>query len=768
MIFANYFVEIEMIEMEVFYSIIIVLIFGLAIADLVVGVSNDAVNFLNSAIGSKAIPMRTILAVAGIGVLVGAVFSSGLMEVARKGIFMPELYFFNEIIIIFLAVIVTDILLLDIFNSFGIPISTTVLVVFELLGASVCLAVLKMNTSSGVDVVLSEYINIDKASDISIGILLSVVLAFIVGAVVQYISRLIFTFEFQKKALGFKALFGGVSLSAITYFILIKGINSIQFISDDFVVTIKTNTLYIILISLVIWTLLSWFVEHILRINLFKFIIVLGTFALALAFAGNDLVNFIGVSIAAWQAFELWQEAYQVMGVLPSEFSMKALSGEVETPEYILIIAGLVMVLTLWFSSKAQYVVQTGVNLSRQGEGEERFKANIISQKVVRLFYYVGLGVKSIIPKSFNDFANARFEKGQPKKVKQGITKPSFDMLRASINLVLASILISIATNFTLPLSTTYITFMVAMGTSFGDKAWGRESAVYRVSGVLSVIGSWFLTAIIAFSLAGIVALVIYFGEIYAVVFLTAFVVFSLIRSGIKHSKRVKIQKQNKRFKRSDIITINDITAESSQNIVSVIEGIDARYTEMVNSLGYHDLSKLKKILRELPELENEIDDLKDNVFYYIKSLEDDTVEASKFYILTLDYLQEMVQSMAYMIRTSHKYVNNTHRNLKFNQIRELKGISRDLSAIFAHIKIVFSKNEFDDIEFLIQQKKELQEIVSDLVKKQIERIRTTDMGQQNTKLYFGLLLETKDMITAGINILSLFYDYYIEAKEEF
>ncbi|RRO24327.1 inorganic phosphate transporter [Flavobacteriaceae bacterium 14752] len=753
--------------METFYIIIIILLFVLAIADLIVGVSNDAVNFLNSAIGSKAIPMRTILAVAGAGVLVGAVFSSGLMEVARKGIFMPELFFFDEIIIIFLAVLITDILLLDVFNSFGIPTSTTVSVVFELLGASVCIAALKIYYDPTSQMTLSQYINVDKATDITLGILLSVLIAFVVGAVVQFISRLVFTFEYLKKPTWLKALFGGVSLSAITYFILIKGINSIQFIGENFIDLVKSNTLIIIVLSLLSWTIISWLVQ-VLRFNLFKFIIVLGTFALALAFAGNDLVNFIGVSIAAWQSFELWLVAFQTQGILPSEFSMTALSGEVETPEYMLIIAGFIMVLTLWFSSKAQYVVQTGVNLSRQGEGDERFNANLLSRKIVRLSYYVGLGVKTVLPHTVQSFANSRFSRGSEKAIKHGITKPAFDLLRASINLVLASILISIATNFTLPLSTTYITFMVAMGTSFGDKAWGRESAVYRVAGVLNVIGSWLLTAVIAFSLAALVALIIYFGDIYAIVALVAFVVFSLIRSGLKHTKRVKSQKQKKRFNRSDIITINDITAESSHNITSVIQGIDIRYTDLVNNIGYHDLAKLKKTLKELPELENEIDDLKDNIFYYIKSLEDDTVEASKFYILTLDYLQDMVQSMAYMIRTSHKYVNNNHRNLKFNQIRELKSISRDLSAIFAHLKIVFQKNEFDDIEFLIQQKKELQDLVSALIQKQIERIRTTDMGQQNTKLYFGLLLETKDMITAGINMLNLFYDYYTEAKEEF
>lgn len=753
--------------METFYTILIILLFVLAIADLIVGVSNDAVNFLNSAIGSKAIPLRTILAVAGLGVLVGAVFSSGLMEVARKGIFMPELFFFDEIIIIFLAVLITDILLLDVFNSFGIPTSTTVSVVFELLGASVCIAALKIYNDPNSHIALSEYINVEKASDISIGILLSVLVAFVVGAVVQYISRLIFSFEYYKQPNWLKAMFGGVSLSAITYFILIKGINSIQFIDDNFIDLVKSNTLLIIVFSLLSWTVISWLVQA-LRFNLFKFIIVLGTFALALAFAGNDLVNFIGVSIAAWQSFELWLVAFQTQGILPSEFSMTALSGEVETPEYMLIIAGFIMVLTLWFSSKAQYVVQTGVNLSRQGEGDERFKANLLSRKTVRLSYYVGLGIKKIVPKAIQSFSSSRFDKGIDGNFKQGITKPAFDLLRASINLVLASILISIATNFTLPLSTTYITFMVAMGTSFGDKAWGRESAVYRVAGVLNVIGSWVLTAVIAFVGAAIVAVIIYYGETYAIVALVAFVAFSLIRSGLKHTKQVKSQKQKKRFKRSDIITINDITAESSNNIVSVIEGVDLRYTDLVNNLGYHDLSKLNKIRKDLPQLENEIDDLKDNIFYYIKSLEDDTVEASKFYILTLDYLQDMVQSMAYMARTSHKYVNNNHRNLKFNQIRELKSISRDLSATFEHLKIVFHKNEFDDIEFVIQQQKELQDLVSSLIKKQIERIRTTDMGQQNTKLYFGLLLETKDMITACINMLNLFYDYYTEAKEEF
>lgn len=753
--------------MDSFYTLIIILLFVLAIADLIVGVSNDAVNFLNSAIGSKAIPMRTILTVAGIGVLVGTVFSSGLMEVARKGVFSPELFYFDEIIIIFLAVLITDILLVDIFNSLGIPISTTVAIIFELLGASICVALIKIYGSDTTEPLLREFINVSSAVNISVWILFSVIIAFFTGAIVQYICRLIFTFDYNRKPIWVKTLFGGISLSAISYFILIKGINTLQFIDESYISLVKSNTLIIILSSLLIWSLISIFVE-LSKINLFKFIIILGTFALALAFAGNDLVNFIGVSIAAWQSFELWLSAYELSGILPSDYSMTALSGEVETPEIILIIAGLVMVLTLWFSSKARYVVQTGVNLSRQGEGDERFEANLLSRKIVRLFYYLRYGLDKVIPKKIQEYINIRFEKTNEDKNKQGITKPAFDLIRASINLVLASILISLATNFTLPLSTTYITFMVAMGTSFGDKAWGRESAVYRLAGVLNILGSGILISVIAFSVAFLIALLIYFGKIYAITALVLFVVFSIVRSGFKNSKRLKSQKHEKKFNRSDIITINDITSESSYNITSIIHGIDIRFVEMVNNIGYHDINKFRKTLKELPDLENEIDNLKDNIFYYIKSLEDDTVEASKFYILTLDYLQDMIQSLAYLIRTSYKYVNNNHRNLKFNQIRELKGISRDLSGIFAHLKIVFEKNEFEDIEFIIEQMKEIKDLVSELIQKQIERIRTTDMGQQNTKFYFGLLLETKDLITACISLLSLFQDYYEEAIEEF
>lgn len=755
--------------MELLYTGLIVLLFFLAIVDLVVGVSNDAVNFLNSAIGSKAVPMRTILVVAGLGVLVGAVFSSGLMEVARKGIFNPELFFFDEIIIIFLAVLITDILLLDFFNSIGIPTSTTVSVVFELLGAAVVISLLKLYESNPDFSSLGQFINVEKATEISFGILLSVFVAFCVGAIVQYISRLIFSFDYHKKLKYIGGLYGGVSLSAITYFILLKGTNTISFLDQNWIERVIDNKLWVIGISFLFWTLVSQLFIQVFRFHILKVIVVIGTFALALAFAGNDLVNFIGVSIAAWQSFLLWQEAFLASGVLPSDFLMSGLSGEVQTSPYLLVIAGGIMVVTLWFSSKAQYVVQTGVNLGRQGEGNERFKSNTLSRTIVRYAVFVGQTFSQLLSEPIQDKINSRFH--NPDKAlgyKKGVAKPAFDLLRASVNLVLASILISLATSYTLPLSTTYVTFMVAMGTSFGDRAWGRESAVYRVAGVFNVIGSWIATAAIAFTAAGLLSIIIWFGSFYAIGVLLVLAFFSIIRNAIKHSKRVKYEREHKKFNKTDIITINEINKESSDNIVKIISGVNFLLLDVVNNLGYHDLSRFKKSLKTQQELEMVIDELKDNVFYYIKSLQDTNVEASKFYVLTLDYLQDMVQSLAYITRTSHSHVSNNHKNLKFSQIRDLKGVQRDLDEVYSELVKAFQASEFDSIQKLISNEKKVLDKIADLIQKQIDRIRDTENSPKNSKLYFGILLETKTLTKTSIALLELFKDYYEEARQEF
>ncbi|MDT0689317.1 inorganic phosphate transporter [Salegentibacter sp. F188] len=751
--------------MEDVYIVMLVALLALAITDLVVGVSNDAINFLNSAIGSKAVSMRTILIVASLGVAVGAIFSSGLMEVARKGIFMPGQFYFEEIMIIFMAVMITDVLLLDFFNSLGLPTSTTVSIVFELLGAAVCMAAIKIYADTGNISELSSYINTSKATEIILGIFLAVFIAFIVGAVVQYVSRLIFSFQYDKKIKYVGALFGGVSLTAILFFILIKGLKSVSFISDGTVDFINDNTLAIIIAGFVVFTLLSQFVMSVLKINILRIIIVIGTFALALAFAGNDLVNFIGVPIAAWQSFEIWQSAYQSSGILPSELLMTDLSGEVATPEIFLVLAGVVMVVTIWFSKKARSVVDTGVNLARQGDGEERFEPNFLSRTIVRYSVLFGNAVSVVVPSPLKKRIDNKFNKPTSHVRSKRLDAPAFDMVRASVNLVVASILISIGTSLKLPLSTTYVTFMVAMGTSLSDRAWDRESAVYRVAGVLNVVGGWFVTALVAFTAAALFAAVIYYGGTIALAVLIIIAAVLVVRSSILHSKKSKEEKNKKRYNRADIITINEITSETSENISSVIGGVNKMYTKTVDNLGYHDLGKLKKNNKAIKKLEKEVDELKGNIFYFIKSLDEDSVEASKFYILILDYLQDMVQSISFITRNSYNHVHNNHKNLKFNQIRDLKKIDEKMQILFDEIKTLFDNHEFGDIERVLSEKQELLDSISDLIQKQINRIRTSETSPKNSKLYFGLLLETKDLVSSTMSLLQLFQDFYTEAK---
>jgi len=754
--------------MEDVYIVMLVGLFALAITDLVVGVSNDAVNFLNSAIGSKAVPLRTILIVASLGVGVGAIFSSGLMEVAREGIFVPGKFYFEEIMIIFMAVMIADILLLDFFNSIGLPTSTTVSIVFELLGAAVCISLLKIYHTTGDYGTLFSYINTTKATEIVTGILLSVVIAFTVGAVVQYFSRMVFSFQYEKKLKYVGAVFGGVSLSAILYFILLKGLKSISGLPDGFLDYVNDNTLIIVGVSFVIFTALSQMAIKLLNINILKVIIVVGTFALALAFAGNDLVNFIGVPIAAWQSFEIWQTAYQATGVLPSQLLMDGLTGEVQTPVFLLVFAGLIMVITLWFSSKAMKVTDTEINLGRQTGGDERFEPNIISRGIVRYFIGISNFVEGLIPAALSKKIDAKFQKTDNHERAKRLDAPSFDLVRASVNLVVASILISMATNLKLPLSTTYVTFMVAMGTSLSDRAWDRDSAVYRVAGVLNVIGGWFVTALIAFFGAALFAAIIYFGGIIAIAGLILIAVILIVRSAIVHSRKMKEEKKQKRYNRRDIITINEITVETSENISSVIGGINKMFTKTVDNLGYHDLGKLKKTSKQIDKLESDIDELKGNIFYFIKSLDDDSVEASKFYILILDHLQDMVQSIGFITRNSYNHVHNNHKNLKFNQIRDLKGIDEKTQGLFDDIKLIFDTHSFHNIDKVISEKQFLMDHVSDLIQKQINRIRTSETSPKNSKLYFGLLLEIKDLISSTMSLLILFQEFHKEAKRTF
>ena len=746
------------------YILMLIALTVLAIIDLVVGVSNDAVNFLNSAIGSKAIPVKKILIIASIGVFVGSVTSSGMMEVARKGIFVPGEFYFNEIMYIFMAVMITDILLLDVFNSLGMPTSTTVSIVFELLGAAVAMALIKIYTTDNGEtfVNLGKYINTETATFIIFGILLSVVVAFSIGAIVQFISRLIYSFHIENRPSYINAIFGGFAITAITYFIVIKGLKGTPF-KDNIDIYINGNIWLILAGGFVFWSLISQLLISIFKINILKLIIGIGTFSLALAFAGNDLVNFIGVPIAAWDSYAAWQKS----GQAATEFSMAVLDKKVSANFIYLLIAGAVMVVTIWTSKKAKTVIETGINLSRQGEGHERFQPNTLSRLVVRAAMGINVGISAIVPKKTLAFVDSKFQKPVIELSKDKTYEmPAFDLIRASINLIVAGILISVGTSLKLPLSTTYVTFMVAMGTSLADRAWGRESAVYRVAGVLNVIGGWFMTALVAFVAAAIVAYLINLGGIVMVGILLL-IVFSLIaRNSVNLTKKTQEVKKQEYIERAELITINGVIEESADHISGVINRVNKLYTHVVNDLANHDLNKLRKTDKHVGKLNDEIDGLKDGVFYFIKSLDETSVQGSRFYIMVLGYLQDVAQSISYISRASYKHVNNNHKNLKKGQIKDLKTIDIELSELLTKEAKIFENRDLDDLNDLLIQKNELLKNVSESIEKQVARIRTDETSPKNTTLYFSILLETKDLISALINLLQTYEEFHLTTKQ--
>ena len=744
-------------KMEQIYIIMLIALAVLAVTDLMVGVSNDAVNFLNSAIGSKAVSFKTIMIVASIGVAVGALYSNGMMEIARNGIFTPSMFTFNDVIVIFLAVMITDVLLLDVFNTLGLPTSTTVSIIFSLLGASVALAIYKVYVSGDDFNTLGNYINTEKATEIVYSILLSVALSFALGSFVQYISRLIFTFHVESRYKYVGAIFGGVAMTAITFFILVKGLKSITFVPSEIKGFIKESPFTIIAYSFVLWTIVCQLLISVFKYSIFKFIIIVGTFGLALAFAGNDLVNFIGVPIAAYQAFEIWAAPGQTLGA--TEFMMSGLEKEnLPAPFIFLAAAGVIMVYTLWTSKKAKSVIETEQNLSRQGEGNEKYNANTLSRNIVRGMMYLGNIISFILPKGLQRRLDAQFV--QPEYTGKRDEQPMFDVVRASVNLIVASVLISIGTSMKLPLSTTYVTFMVAMGSSFADRAWDRESAVYRVAGVFNVIGGWFVTALAAFLSSAIIAYVLFIGEVFAFFAFMIVVAIFFYRSNQIHKKKMKQDEEIKSLRKEDILTIKEMITESSSQISKVLQKTSTLYTNVIDNLGLQDLAKLKENKKTHKKLEKEIDELKSNVFYFIKNLDETSVEASRFYILILGYLQDMVQSVDFITNSSHSHVNNNHKKLKFNQIRDLKTIDVQLQTLLSKLEESFRTEDFTKLDEILKEKNTFLGTIESLITKQILRIRTTETSPKNSKLYFALLLETNDLIKSIMSLLELFKEF--------
>jgi len=745
---------------NIFYLMIFALAI-LAVVDLVVGVSNDAVNFLNSAIGSKAIAFKKIMIIASLGVFVGAVFSSGMMEVARKGIFTPSEFYFDEIMFIFMAVMIGDILLLDFFNTLGLPTSTTVSIVFNLLGAAVVMALIKIGmseTETAADLV--KYINTEKAKQIISGILLSVVISFTIGMIVQWLSRLVFSFQYEKKVKNFGFVFAGLCLTAIGYFIFFKGLKGTPFYGEikDF---LAQNMVLVIAAMFAFWTVLMFILDKLFKINVLVIVLGMGTFGLALAFAGNDLVNFIGVPMAAYHSYEAWS----VSGIPASEFSMEILSEKVPTEPLLLFIAGAIMVITLAVSKKARTVADTSIDLSRQGEGSERFQPNFLSRAIVKGSSNLVQGLNFILPagvktKISNSFETPAIEISQEKAKEL----PAFDLIRASINLAVAGILISIATSMKLPLSTTYVTFMVAMGTSLADRAWGRESAVYRVAGVLNVIGGWFLTALTAFSIAGTLTYIIYIGRGPAIAILLLLAAGLIVRNYLNHKKASKNELDHTSLKKSASKTVQGIIDESADNVAKSMYRTKRIFSGVVDGLASQDATALKKMRKRVGKFDDEVEELRNHLFYFIKNLDDTSVRGSNFYIMILANLTDVVQSLEFIAKKSYKHIDNAHKPLSPAQIQDLKDIEVALSTSLVAIETAFQKQSFSDLGSCLEEESTLLQTISDKIDAQIARTRKEEVSPKNTTLYFNVLLESKDLVKGVMRLVEEYHNSSADA----
>ena len=731
--------------METVYLVIVVLLFLLAGSDLIVGVSNDAVNFLNSAVGSKVASFKVIMLVAAVGILIGAVFSSGMMEVARKGIFNPGEFYFSEIMIIFMAVMVTDVLLLDAYNTWGLPTSTTVSIVFELLGAAVGMASIKLLMSDG-DMSISQFINSSKALAIIAGILLSVGVAFTVGAIIQYLTRIAFSFNFEKRIKYIGAIWGGIAFTALTYFILIKGAKGASFMSGDVKEWISQNSFQIIFYSLIGWTILLQLLYMIFRINILKIIVLVGTFSLAMAFAGNDLVNFIGVPIAGFNSWEIFNAS---QGANPEGMLMAGLAGKVPTPEAFLLGAGAIMVLTLYLSKKARSVLKTSIDLSRQDEGEERFKATWISKVLVRRSLQVSNNIKRLIPDSFIIVVEKQFESVKEKKVEKD--PPAFDLIRASVNLTVASVLIAFGTSLKLPLSTTYVTFMVAMGTSLADNAWGRESAVYRISGVMAVIGGWFLTAISAFTVAFIMVYIFNYGGLYSMFGMVVIVAYIIYRSHM-------YQKNSNNDNDDDTQDVHSLSEEniadkSIRTITKNLKKVGEAYAATIDGLKKEDNKSLKKIKRELDSITAKTKYLKDHIDIIVDKLREGSEDTAYYFVQVLDFMREMLHSITFITGPVFEHVDNNHKPLISEQINELKQINSVFHEMIINITTSIESGDYSTQDNIQSDLIKLIELIESSNKKQIKRIKNAVVGTKNSILFMNIINESKHLALNAVNL---------------
>ena len=734
----------------------VLMLMGFAVLDLVVGVSNDAVNFLNSSIGSKAAPGYVILIVAGLGILAGVTFSGGMMEVARKGIFHPQFFNMPELLIIFMGVMLTDILLLDLFNTYGLPTSTTVSVVFELLGAAVAVSVIKIMHSTGSTMGLGEYINTAKALIIVFGILLSIVVAFISGAVVQFFTRLVFTFDYEKRLKRYGALWGGVAMVTITFFILIKGASGATFMTPAAAAWIKSNAMFLLIGIFVVSAIILQIMISVFNVNILKPIVLVGTFALAMAFAGNDLVNFIGVPIAGLQAYKA-----AIASVDPLHIPMTALSQSMRSPTALLLIAGLIMVLTLWLSKKAKTVTQTEIKLGQQEEGIERFESIWLSRTIVRMVDSAMDSITQLIPKDIRRFVRRRID---PDMVRINATQenpPSFDLVRASVNLMVASAVISFATSQKLPLSTTYVTFMVAMGSSFSDKAWGKESAVYRVTGVLTVIGGWFMTALIAFVVSYVFASIVYYCRGTGVVFIIFFAAYMFWKNHQQHKDRTEVSETSKIFNLKRISDPKDAIYKTFEHMACLLKEIRESFDVAFDALFTENIDELSRQRKRVKQIQIWANMIMANIFKVLRLQQKKDVKISYKYAQTIRRLQKLSDGHRDIVNRSYIHISNKHKGLLDVQIDELKQIKICILDVLLKVETSFNHKDIDDYQNILDLYQSMREMANRFNLNQIERISNDNSKTRLSILYYAIVGNCLMIAKQNIKLLEIFNESF-------
>ena len=754
--------------METFYLFLVLFLAVLAIFDLSVGVSNDAVNFLNASIGSKAASFRVIMIVAATGILVGAALSNGMMDIARHGIYQPQYFYFSEIMCILVAVMLTDVVILDIFNSLGMPTSTTVSLVFELLGGTVAYSLIKIANDTENLLHIGDLMNTDKALTVILGIFTSVAIAFIFGAIVQYISRLIFTFNYRKTAKYFIGLFGGLAATAIVYFMLFKGLKSSPFLAGPVADYIFSHTGKLVLYCFIGFTVLMQ-VLHWLKVNVFKVIVLMGTFALALAFAGNDLVNFIGVPLAGYSAYTDFLA--QNGTTTPDTFLMTSLQGSAKTPWYFLVGSGVIMVIALLTSKKAHNVVKTSVDLARQSDGDENFGTSPVARVLVRVCSNASATIMNVVPVPVKNWIDRRFNN-------QEIIledKASFDLVRASVNVVLSGLLIAVGTSLKLPLSTTYVAFMVAMGSSLADRAWGRESAVFRITGVLSVIGGWFITAGAAFSICFIVTMIIYLGGAPAILVMIALAVYSLIRSQIIYKKKkhkeamqdeVNTTVAKLRTASNPIEALNLFRQHSREELKNDLQFAAQALSAAVEGFTHENLKELRHVMASIEEKKEHLKQVKRVGTLGVTQLDRDiAIDKGLYYYQSNDFASEIVYSIRRLVEPCKQHIDNNFNPLDAIQKGEFSDVSEDITYLIQQCRKKMENNEYNDMEEEVRRANDLNGQLSLLKRKELQRIQSQAGSIRVSMVYLTMVQEAQNVVTYTINLMKVSRKFQVETE---